>query len=142
MKEATELFRAGDVERLARLAPHSSSLAQARGVRWLLENPGNVSEAIVGLSSAVQDPEASPVAWHALGFVLFRQEEFARALVCYRRAAELHPTDAEIRFHTGQLLLKMGQAGPALAELGAAVRWAPGEDKYRRALVKAMQFIR
>ncbi len=142
MKEVTERKTAGAMDRLARLAPESSSLAMARGVRVVLNASADPSEALRPLSAAVRDPESSPIAWRALGFVLERQGESGRALACYQRAIELNPSDAEAHFNAGQLLTRFGRWEPAYQELAIAVRLEPGRQEFRRALQEVLQRTR
>jgi tetratricopeptide (TPR) repeat protein len=142
MKDVTEHRDGGGFARLGRLAPESSSFTMARGVRVLLDPSGNPGKALAPLSSAVRDPEASAIAWRALGFVLDRMGETQRAMACYRRSIEINPSDAEARFNAGQLLARLGLREQAYLALESAVRLAPDRRDFRAALLELIQRAR
>lgn len=136
LKEATEEGPSAASALLARLAPESSSLGVARGVRTLLSRPEAPEAALSALSRMERDPEAPAVGWRALGFASYRTGSFDRALAAFRKSVELDPSDAETRYNTGELLVEMGRIQAALGEFLRALALDPGNPKYRAAAAR------
>ena len=64
-----------------------------------------------------------------LAVVRERQGRLAEAVTGYRFAAEAWPGYAPFRVALGRALARCGQVGPALAELGVAVRLRPNDGE-------------
>lgn len=78
-----------------------------------------------------KNPTAS-LAEHNLGLILFERGEYSTALAHFQRAAELEPSDAEIRANLAKAMA-MGQneIGEVIAQHRRAVEQAPNHPQYR-----------
>jgi len=145
MKEAispAEVKTPWVIAALGRLAPESSTLGQARGVRTLMGPPARPAAAQPLLAGAIRSPEASPATWRAYAYTLGETGDGMRALACYRQALELLPTDGQAHFGVGIILARAGRLREAAEEFAAAVRTDPGRTEFRQALAQVTAAIR
>ncbi len=68
----------------------------------------------------------------SLGWVLFRQGAFERAVEVLREAAARQPEEAEIRFHLAEALRALGQREAAAAEYRRAIELADDPEEKAR----------
>jgi hypothetical protein len=130
------------VKALEKLAPESSTLGQAHGIRTLMGPPPRPVEALVALGQATRSEEASPATWRAYAFALGETGEGMRALACYRQALELLPTDGQAHFGAGIILARAGRLREAVEEFAAAIRIEPGRAEFRQAFDQVSAAIR
>ena len=127
---------------LEKLAPESSTLGQAPGIRTLMGPPPRPAAALIPLGEATRSPEASPATWRAYAFALGETGDGMRALAGYRQALELLPTDGQAHFGAGIILARGGRLREAVEEFEAAIRIEPGRAEFRQALAQVSAAIR
>lgn len=86
---------------------------------------GDLAAARMWIEKATARPDASWVAWNALGVLADRRRDFAEADRGYAKAAELAPDEAEIANNLGWSLLMRGEWEAAVVKLERAHRLDP-----------------
>jgi tetratricopeptide (TPR) repeat protein len=121
---------AGDSEGVFALAtqaakrfPQSPQVAAWLGFQ--LQFSGRYEEAERQLRRAIELDPSLGVSYQLLGDIFFKREEFAEAVVWYRKAAEGMPEDVETLMGLGRALAASGEVAAGLNTLLSAARIAP-----------------
>ena len=120
------------------LAPCSASLHLGMG--YLASSQGDHEGAIAHYSKAARLDPNDHVVQKELGLTLIKVNRLDDAAVALRRAVELSPRSAELRYHLGSAYLIMEQHNIAAAQFDEAIRLAP--EKYPDAYVNLGVILR
>ena len=91
---------------------------------WLLENGGNVDEALAMINQAVNIEPRNGFFVDSLGWGYFLSGHYDRAVFLLERAVTLEPTDATIIDHLGDAYAKTGRLREAIYEWERALYYA------------------
>jgi tetratricopeptide (TPR) repeat protein len=127
---------------LARLAPDSSAALMARGLVELVGREGGYYTAERLLTKSVENPEASSIAWRALGYAWTKLNNQEKAGECFLAAIAFNPSDAEAHFNLGLIYNRMGRMDAGLRELNLAAAIDPTRPDFRQALAQARAGMR
>lgn len=124
-QQATQAFNAGDLDKAERKVNESIAIepdvaaSHVLRARVLIER-GNLGGALESLRRAeVIDPKLAEAQYY-LGVVHERLDRTEEAIGHYRMASELSPGEPDAVIATAEVLISMGRAEEALAELGAS----------------------
>jgi Flp pilus assembly protein TadD len=112
----------------------------ANNLAWLYYNKFDDKEKALQLAQkakelAPNDPSISDT----LGWILYQRGIHQQALALLKEASEKLPTNAEVRYHYGMVLLKTGDKAGAERELTQALAGTPtydGVEEARKALAE------
>ncbi|HKS82571.1 MAG TPA: tetratricopeptide repeat protein [Candidatus Acidoferrales bacterium] len=127
IERATRLLLRGEHERAREILgaaverdPRNGAL-QARTGDALYQGE-RVAEAREAYRRAIALDEGEFQAWYGCGVAEYSLEAFAAASGCLQHAAELEPSDAEVRVWLGKAVFEMGEIEAAIRELQIAAK--------------------
>jgi protein O-GlcNAc transferase len=118
---ATRLLLRGEHERAreilgAALAKNPESAGIQTRYGDALYQGGRFEEARDAYRRAIKTNSGEFQAWYGAGMAEYSLEAYARAIQCFRRAAELAPRDLDVRSFLGRALFEMGEVEAAVDE--------------------------
>jgi protein O-GlcNAc transferase len=136
IERATRMLVRGDHERArdllsaaAEREPENGAL-QARYGDALYQGE-QIREARAAYRRAIALDEGEFQAWYGCGAAEYALEAFSAASECFHRAAELAPSDAEVRIWLGKALFEMGVVEAAIREFEIAANGKDRETRWR-----------
>jgi len=109
---------------LLELLPHDFYGALQAGRLW--REAGRLAEAEPLLRRAVAQRSSLPEPWFELGKVRADQRDYAEALVCFDRAAQMRPADGGYLMHKAMALSKLNRRPEAIQQYRAALQLYAG----------------
>jgi len=107
------------------------SLAQTDpgGVAFSLEREGKLPEAEAAWSALATRYPTNPEPLAHMGLIEARQEHYAEAIACYKRAMALNPRMPGLRLNLGLALFKAGDYQQTIADLDPLLKAQPDDQR-------------
>jgi tetratricopeptide (TPR) repeat protein len=120
------------------LAKNPACMMAHYNLGLLLDQKGDVGEAIAHLRMALDLQPDFADGYNALANALIKQEEVAEAIVQYQKALDLQPDFAKARFNLGNALIKQGVLAQAIAQYRMALKLRPNDVNIQINLANAL----
>jgi tetratricopeptide (TPR) repeat protein len=124
------------LERATELEPGDARNWYLLGRYWQFNlEDSDAQKAAVAYKTAVSVDPRSTVSWLGLGSAYESAGDLARAREAFLQAKKTYPLSAEVAWHYGNFLLRLGELEPAFAEMRRAVESDPkrGAEAFSRA---------